>query len=202
MLLQRAGTGTIPPPDFVAPSWDILHRSWDEASKSILKPSSSTVTLGPADVVLGHDDVEADDTNDSKPELATLLDGVEFGWDNESPRRTVKVGEFRAEWRPITNGEYLAFRDSQSEGQVPFPCSWVKNKNTETIQVRTLYGPVSMDIAWDWPVVADYNGLAAYAAHKGGRIPTDAELRLFKDTFEVGYEGGANVGFRNWHPVP
>jgi formylglycine-generating enzyme required for sulfatase activity len=59
-----------------------------------------------------------------------------------------------------------------------------------------------MDIAQEWPVMADYNGLAAYAAHKGGRIPTDAELRLFKNKFDVGYEGGANVGFRNWHPTP
>jgi hypothetical protein len=59
-----------------------------------------------------------------------------------------------------------------------------------------------MDVAKEWPVVTDYNGLAAYAKHKGGRIPTEAELRLFKDTYDVGYEGGANVGFRNWHLLP
>jgi hypothetical protein len=37
---------------------------------------------------------------------------------------------------------------------------------------------------------------------KGGRLPTEPELRLFYDKFESGYEGGANIGFRNWHPIP
>jgi hypothetical protein len=41
-----------------------------------------------------------------------------------------------------------------------------------------------------------------YASVKGGRIPTEPELRLFLDKFSSGYEGGANVGFRNWHPIP
>jgi len=44
--------------------------------------------------------------------------------------------------------------------------------------------------------------LDAYAKSKGGRLPTEPELRLFLDMYEVGYEGGGNVGLRNWHPVP
>ncbi|KAL6300081.1 hypothetical protein BKA93DRAFT_752940 [Sparassis latifolia] len=28
------------------------------------------------------------------------------------------------------------------------------------------------------------------------------ELRLFMDMFDCAYKGGANIGFRNWHPVP
>jgi len=44
--------------------------------------------------------------------------------------------------------------------------------------------------------------MSIYATIKGGRLPTEAELRLFYDNFENGYDGGANVGFRNWHPVP
>jgi L-histidine Nalpha-methyltransferase / hercynylcysteine S-oxide synthase len=70
------------------------------------------------------------------------------------------------------------------------------------MQVRTLYGPVSMAIAKHWPVLAAYDDLAKYACSKGGRLPTEPELRLFLNTYEVGYDGGANVGFRNWHPVP
>lgn len=53
-----------------------------------------------------------------------------------------------------------------------------------------------------WPVLTDHDGLSTYATVKGGRLPTEAELRLFHDKFDCGYEGGANVGFRNWHPVP
>lgn len=65
-----------------------------------------------------------------------------------------------------------------------------------------MYGPVSLDVAKDWPVLTAYDDLAAYARAKGGRLPTEPELRLFLDTFDVGHDGGANVGFRNWHPVP
>ena len=65
-----------------------------------------------------------------------------------------------------------------------------------------MYGPVAFDIARHWPVLTAYDDLAAYAASKGGRLPTEPELRLFLDTYDVGHAGGANVGFRNWHPVP
>ena len=70
------------------------------------------------------------------------------------------------------------------------------------MQVRTLYGPVAMAVAKHWPVLAAYDDLAEYARSKGGRLPTEPELRLLLDTYELGHEGGANVGFRNWHPVP
>lgn len=69
-------------------------------------------------------------------------------------------------------------------------------------QVRTLYGPVSFDNAKDWPVLTSYDDLATYARAKGGRLPTEPELRLFLDTYDVGHDGGANVGFRHWHPMP
>lgn len=59
-----------------------------------------------------------------------------------------------------------------------------------------------MDIAQNWPAIASYDTLSTYATVKGGRLPTEAELRLFYENFESGYEGGANVGFRNWHPIP
>jgi len=59
-----------------------------------------------------------------------------------------------------------------------------------------------MRIAKDWPMIGSYDELSAYAKSKGGRIPTEHELRLFLDRFDVGYEEGANVGFRNWHPCP
>jgi L-histidine Nalpha-methyltransferase / hercynylcysteine S-oxide synthase len=59
-----------------------------------------------------------------------------------------------------------------------------------------------MKISRHWPVITDYDSLSAYAIVRGGRLPTEAELRLFYDNFEIGYEEGRNVGFRNWHPMP
>jgi len=106
----------------------------------------------------------------------------------------------RMEWRPVTNQEYLAFWKAGGESQVGFPPSWMSNENA--IEVRTVYGPVPWNVARHWPVLTSYDGLLAYAKSKGGRLPTEPELRLFLDTYNVDYTSGANIGFRNWHPVP
>lgn len=189
MLLQRAGSGTLPPPGFTPPPWSSLATTWDSAPL----PKMETVTLGPETVTIGHDDSEADD-------LASEVAGHEFGWDNEHPKREVHVDKFRIDWRPVTNAQFHEFYVGAGKGKASFPSSWVE-VNGE-IQVRTLYGPVPMRIAQNWPVMTSYNNLSTYAIVKGGRIPTEPELRLFYDKFHSGYEGGANLGFRNWHPVP
>lgn len=115
MLIQRAGTGTIPPSvgGFATPCWASLAEVWDAAPL----PSSPTITLGPATVELGHDDFEADDAS---------LDvrDHEFGWDNEHPQREIDVGEIRIEWRPITNGQFYEYWKS-AEGKVLIPKLWI-----------------------------------------------------------------------------
>ena len=115
----------------------------------------------------------------------------------------VHVGAFRVEWRPVTNGEFEAFWRGAGKGGVDMPASWVQSDGEDgEVRVRTLYGPVPMEYAKHWPVLTAYDDLATYAAHKGGRIPTEPELRLFLDTYQVSYEEGANTGFRHWHPLP
>ncbi|EIN06452.1 hypothetical protein PUNSTDRAFT_105460 [Punctularia strigosozonata HHB-11173 SS5] len=200
MLIQRAGTGTLPPPGFPSPDYDALTAEWS----LIQKPSTPTITLGPAQVWLGHDDSELDDL---LPSLSALspeerrrdVDEHEFGWDNESPRRVVEVGKFMAEWRPVTNAEYMAFWKGAGQSR-PMPTTWVEEDGE--LKIRTLHGPISFAIGAEWPVQTSYDNMEAYAQHKGGRLPTEAELRLFLDRYEVGHDGGANVGFRNWHPTP
>ncbi|KAG5644779.1 hypothetical protein DXG03_007687 [Asterophora parasitica] len=211
MLLQRAGTGVLPPQGFTVPPWESLAATWSAAPQ----PQNPTVALGPAEVTLGHDDKEADD-------MGSVVDGHEFGWDNEQGTREVQVGKFEMEWRPVTNGQFYAFFHGHGKDKLEFPASWVEveggeikarnpfiSKNTGATsnahngsQVRTLYGPVPFKVAQDWPVLTSYNNLSTYATVNGGRLPTEPELRLFYEKFESGYEGGANIGFRNWHPVP
>ncbi|KAF7985929.1 hypothetical protein HWV62_43852 [Athelia sp. TMB] len=193
MLLQRAGSGTIPPPDFTTPNWASLADIWAAAPA----PTSAMAALGPATVSLGHDDVEADDAD---PVKSLRVDGHEFGWDNESPKRDVAVGAFRIEWRPVTNGEFYEFYEGGGKAKVKLPASWVETGGE--VHVRTLYGPIPMKTAWNWPLMTSYNDFSTYAQVKGGRLPTDPELRLFYDQFQSGYAGGANWGFRNWHPIP
>ncbi|KAF7348233.1 DUF323 domain-containing protein [Mycena sanguinolenta] len=190
MLLQRAGSGTLPPPGFTPPPWASLAETWDAAPE----PESSTVTLGPATITLGHDDNEAEDDA-----FASDVDGHAFGWDNESPKREVHVDQFRIEWRPVTNGQFFKYYLSQ-DGTVAMPASWVEVEGE--MHVRTLYGPVPMKVAQNWPVLTSHSSLSKYVEVQGGRLPSEAELRLFLDKFDSGYEGGGNVGFRNWHPIP
>ncbi|KAI0028266.1 hypothetical protein K488DRAFT_89904 [Vararia minispora EC-137] len=196
MLLQRAGTGTIPPSasGFHLPPWESLAAGWAAAPKL----STPTVTLGPATVYLGHDDAEADDTRADGTHVLYDPDS-ELGWDNEHPRRAADVGEFRIEWRPVTNGQFFEFWNDRKD-EIEMPKSWVEQDGA--VMVRTLDGPVPLRIAYDWPVQTDYVSLSTYASVKGGRLPTEPELRLFFDKFECGFEGGKNAAFRNWHPVP
>ena len=195
MLIQRAGTGMLPPPGFAQPPWETLATQWDATPA----PTTPTVQLGPCTITLGHDDQEPDDL---VPALAGDVTAHEFGWDNESPARAVHVGAFRAEWRPVTNGEFEAFWRGAGKGRVEMPASWAEDAESGEVRVRTLYGPVPMRYARHWPVLTAYDDMCVYAAHKGGRIPTEAELRLFLDTYQVSYAEGANTGFRHWHPLP
>ncbi|KAH9843532.1 C-type lectin protein [Rhodofomes roseus] len=194
ILIQRAGNGMLPPPGFAIPPWKHLAAQWDATPA----PATPCATLGPCTLTMGHDDQEPDDI---LPDFTNAVEGHEFGWDNESPKRTVAVGKFNVSWRPITNSEFLDFWRGAGKDCVGLPPSWVLGPEGE-VQVRTLYGSVPMDVARRWPVLTAYDDLAAYAASKGGRIPTEPELRLFLDTYQVGYEEGANTGFRNWHPMP
>ena len=43
--------------------------------------------------------------------------------------------------------------------------------------VRTVYGPIPLELALDWPVSASYDELSACADYYGGRIPTLEETR-------------------------
>ena len=110
-----------------------------------------------------------------------------FGWDNEFGVRTVKVPAFEAKARAITNGEYSQYLAATRNESLP--ASWSQEapkygpkKHAGAVAltdaflkgtaVRTVYGPVSLDLALDWPVIASYDELARCAAWMGGRIPT------------------------------
>jgi L-histidine Nalpha-methyltransferase / hercynylcysteine S-oxide synthase len=199
MLIQRAGTGTLPPPSFARPSFDLLSRDWDtEYSNFYQSPMEPVVRFGGHTITLGHNDLEADDP-------AVPFDTKHaFGWDNEHPQREVHVAEFKISWRPVTNGEFFThWSDSnlnQGKNKVAMPASWVQTDGS--FYVRTLYGPIAFNMARHWPVQTNYDDFSTYARVKGGRIPTLSELRAFWEKFQSGFVGGENVGFRHWHPMP
>ncbi|KAG8701502.1 hypothetical protein FRC08_004045 [Ceratobasidium sp. 394] len=193
MLIQRAGSGTIPPPT-ITPDWETLASVWDK-EVSATAGAPRVVRIGPCEVTLGHDDFEAQDL--SAPD--GWQQQYEFGWDNEHPKRTTSIGAVDVSSRPITNSDYLAYLTSIGQTE-NIPASWVR-VNGE-IRVRTLYGPVIFEAAKHWPLAASYDEIAAYAHAQGGRLPTEAELIAFRDACDDSCGVKGNIGYRNWHYIP
>ncbi|KAL4884303.1 C-type lectin protein [Aspergillus karnatakaensis] len=174
-----------------------------------------------------------------------LMPKASFGWDNEKPPRTISVQAFEAQGRGITNGEYAEnLRSNQIQN---YPASWIKidhqngisDDRTGSVEdflanfaVRTVFGPVPLKFAQDWPVIASYDELEGYARAKNCRLPTFEEAKSIyahsarlKDSLRNGVPNGTNghqpvqpptpttspvfidltkknVGFTHWHPTP
>jgi formylglycine-generating enzyme required for sulfatase activity len=192
MLLQSPAT--LPPPGFAHPNWSDLARQWDESANlnRLLAFSASTVTLG-------HNDRESEDRLFAKDDSWL---GHEFGWDNENPASTVSVRPFRVQSLPITNGDYHEFW--KANGIERIPGSWNVDRETSEVTVKSLYGAVPLEVAQYWPLMASYEEIDAFAKWKGGRLPTEAEMRVLWNS-PMGPRPAslsANVGLRNWHPIP
>ncbi|KAJ9604478.1 hypothetical protein H2200_011314 [Cladophialophora chaetospira] len=192
MLLQSERV--LPPPGGELPDFKAL------AAQSVDNRVENQWHRVPAShVKMGLDDPE----NDSGPDRF-------FGWDNERPSRNVAIHEFEAQSRPISNGEYARFLEVTHRNTLP--ASWTTSRGHGAIDrngdtnglnghsrdvikmashafvegksIRTIYGLVPLKYALDWPVMASYNELAAYAEWSGGRIPTLEEARSLYEHVE------------------
>ena len=125
------------------------------------------------------------------------FDSVEFGWDNEFGRHVERVPAFTLDSLPVRNVDYLSFLRAQSASlrAALTPKAWVEDGGA--IQVKTVNGLVPFALAEGWPVQVSGNMARAYAAARGGRLPTEAELRHAARGAEK-----AHLGFGTWAPVP
>ncbi|TGZ84454.1 hypothetical protein EX30DRAFT_352885 [Ascodesmis nigricans] len=196
MLLQADSTP--PPPGSIIPDF-VAGRAWETRNPPV-NPEGCWHTIPSTNLNVGINDPEF---------TSTLLPaGHHFGWDNEKPRHTnVHVPSFKIRSHPITNGEYATYLATQlHSGTVEIPASWIKNKsesiylNGDTTpilsstpsgnpiitnySIRTVYGPVPLPLALDWPAIASYNELAKCAEYMGGRIPTADQVRAVYDHVE------------------
>lgn len=158
-------------------------------------------------------------------------------WDNEKPARTREVAAFEVRSLPITNADFV--KHMLNQGLTKIPVSWIiptKDQNedhalldghtntpfAEFIKdkaVRTVYGPIPLLFALDWPAMGSYDELSYCAKSMGGRIPTSEETKSIHATVEVVNPSDvhigtnpepdlfvdlteSNVGFKNFHPVP
>jgi formylglycine-generating enzyme required for sulfatase activity len=172
MLIQSEKT--LSPPDCARPNFEVeAEQAKTEATKN------EWFTIPEQDIILGIDDPD----NEYGPSR-------HFGWDVEKPARQAHVKSFVARGRPITNGEYAEYLSQTNTEKIP--ASWIEkqlsNGHTNGAStslatylankaVRTVYGPVPLVLALDWPVTASYDEINACAAYMGGRIPTLEETR-------------------------
>lgn len=176
MLIQSEKT--LPPPTTVLPDFEALAV---QARQGAVE--NQWFTIPAQDIDIGLDDPD----DNSGPEHF-------LGFDNEKPKRNVHVATFNAQARPITNGEYAKYLEANNIDTVP--ASWQTLKQTNGVEVngkihasspsmafmrgkavRTVYGPVPLKLALDWPVCASYDEVAGCARWMGGRIPTMEEAR-------------------------
>ncbi|KAJ6069185.1 hypothetical protein N7499_011072 [Penicillium canescens] len=208
MLLQS--DKTLPPTGVERPNFEEISRKAkkDEKPNKWFSIPAQTVTIG------------LDDSNEVMPKSS-------FGWDNEKPHRTVYVRAFEAQARPITNGEYAKYL--QAHGIQTLPASWVlisrqdnpisrgigqssaqagssshsTGFSTDSIAVRTVFGPVAFKHAQDWPLSASYDELASYAKWMNCRIPTFEETKsIYQYSEQIqnhqvtnGYSNGTNGSY-------
>ena len=187
MLLQS--DRTLPPlghvPDFV---------TMGKQAREAAVPNQ-WVTIPTSTINVGLVDPENDDGPDRY-----------FGWDNEKPQRLIDVPAFEAKARPLTNEDYARYLYHTGQDAVPAswvseksahpaprdqrealvnghssyqngPSRPLTDAYLTGKSVRTVYGPISLEHALDWPVFASYDELSACATWMNGRIPSMEEVR-------------------------
>lgn len=137
-----------------------------------------------------------------------------FAWDNELPEEHAFVDAFAIDDVPVRYVDWMRLLDERGARDDPawWPRPYVAGPRGGF--VRTLYGPVPIEAAEGWPVQVSNAQARAYAAHRGGRLPTEAELHRVAFTTPDGdvrpYPWGddpphlerGNFGFETFCPHP
>lgn len=189
MLLQS--DSTLSPPGVLKPDF-VSGRAVEVDSSS----EDHWTTVPSSIITVGMDDPE------SPPDTTGIR---HFGWDNEKPaHKNVHVESFKIRSYPITNGEYAKYLESTGSSKIP--ASWREdpkakevylNGDASTINnatpirsfmdrysVRTVFGPVPLKLALDWPAITSFDELNGCANWMGGHIPTADQVRAVYEYVE------------------
>ena len=187
MLLQ---SDKILPPPGVAPDFVALSKQAREAAVP-----NQWISIPATTFTVGLDDPE----NDHGPDRY-------YAWDNEKPQRLVDVPAFEAQARSLTNQDYAIYLSHTGQDAIPASWTSEKSSHSAPTNqpevlanehdsyrygrcpsvdaaylagksVRTVYGPVPLEHALDWPIFASYDELSRCAKWMNGRIPSLDEVR-------------------------
>ncbi|KAF5723707.1 hypothetical protein FMUND_1641 [Fusarium mundagurra] len=201
-----------------------LHAETPDFSK-LAKEASSRLLQNPwikvsqQTFTIGYHDTESDD-------------GLNrfFVWDNEREPYEITVTQIEAQGQPVSNGEYAKYLVDFKESQIP--ATWSKTRDARCDEdyttfvarhgIKTVWGPVPLPQALDWPVMASFDEVERYSQWAGARLPTLHEFRSIHEYVEryrkapdgkVNHQfhtepkaifvdlSDTNSGFRNFHPM-
>ena len=138
--------------------------------------------------------------------LGARRDALLFGWDNEFEETTARVAGFEIDEHSVTNGDWLTF---VREGGPVSPFWLERSDGFDLLGQFERY-----ELPLDWPVFVTHAQATAYAAWRGGRLPTEAEYHRAAFGTPSGEEraypwGDAephalhgNFGLRRYDPEP
>ncbi|KAI8093632.1 uncharacterized protein BX664DRAFT_295507 [Halteromyces radiatus] len=208
LLYMLVQSPNIHPPTVAPPAWWYSQQQQQQQQQqeqlSILSSAPLISIKDNTTVQLGHDD---DESMDGKK-----VTSVEFGWDNEHPKRTVPSNSFEIQSRPVTNGEYWQFWKENGEPSL-WPASWIKKDDDDQLpQIKTSFGMCDMHDAVNWPVQVSCVQAEAYANANKMRLPSEEEWILFRqhmdktpikeyDDDQTLGRDVANIGFQAWTPL-
>ncbi|SCN69836.1 uncharacterized protein FFE2_01783 [Fusarium fujikuroi] len=142
----------------------------------------------------------------------------------------ITVPQIEAQGRPVINGEYAKYLVNVNKLQIP--ATWSKTHDARSDEdyttfvarhsIKTVWGPVPLSQALDWPVMASFDEVERYSQWAGARLPTLHELRSIHEYVERRREAPGskvnhqfhtnpkaifvdlsetNSGFQNFHPM-
>ncbi|KAH7184851.1 C-type lectin protein, partial [Fusarium flagelliforme] len=214
LFMTIQSSNILPPPGIPQPDFAKLAK--EAASKRIQNP---WIRIPAQNFTIGFHDPESDEGPDRF-----------FAWDNEREPYDVQVPQFVAQGRPVSNGEYAKYLVGVNYPQIPATWERIRSAgNGEDFtmfiarhSVKTVWGPVPLIQALDWPVMASFDEVERYTEWAGARLPTLHELRSIHEYVERGRKvpdgkanhqfhtdpnaifvdlSGTNSGFRNFHPT-
>lgn len=183
------------------PSWYRRHTDQYRVTKLSILDHANMISFDGGNVEIGIDELEETDIS-----LAVPQSEINFGWDNEHPKRVVSVLPFELQSRPVTNGEYWLFWKDTDEDRHLFPAAWYfENECDQSPKVRTIFGLCEFHSALNWPVQVSCQQAEAYATKNRMRLPTEPEWIHFRRTMEAQLTttdlSFRNYGFKSWTPL-
>ena len=141
--------------------------------------------------------------------LGTDLENAPFAWDNELPPLAVQVPAFSIDADNVTNAAFMDFIDAGGYGDPrwwrPEDWAWIVEEGLahpafwmrEDGEWRWRGMFESVPLPPDWPVYVTWAEASAYAAWRGGQLPSEAQWVRAAEASEPG-----NCDFERWDPEP